>query len=52
MKNSWVYKQIRGFFSRNFDVRQEKENEQETIESIKKVLNSKELIFGFSFLRF
>lgn len=36
MKNSWVYKQIRGFFSRNFDVRQEKENEQETIESIKK----------------
>ena len=36
MAKSLLYEHIRLFFVRNFDVRQEKENEQETIESIRK----------------
>ena len=36
MEKGLLHKQIRDFFVRNFDVRQEKEDEKETIESIKK----------------
>lgn len=36
MEKGLLYKQIKGFFVRNLDVRQEKENELETIESIRK----------------
>ncbi|MCD7937569.1 MAG: TIGR00341 family protein [Tannerellaceae bacterium] len=36
MEKNWIYVHIKEFFIRNFDVRQEKENEQEIIESIKK----------------
>ncbi len=36
MEKNWIYVHIKEFFIRNFDVRQEKENDQETIESIKK----------------
>lgn len=36
MEKESLYIQIREFFTRIFDVRQEKENEQETIDSIKK----------------
>ena len=36
MEKGLLHKQIMDFFVRNFDVRQEKEDELETIESIKK----------------
>lgn len=36
MEKGVLYQQIKEFFSRNFDIRQEKENELETIESIRK----------------
>lgn len=36
MEKRQLYKYIRGFFIRNFDVRQDQENEMDTIESIKK----------------
>lgn len=36
MEKGLLHKQIRDFFVRNFGVRQEKEDELETIESIKK----------------
>lgn len=36
MEKESLYVQIKAFFTRIFDVRQEKENEQETIDSIKK----------------
>lgn len=36
MEKGLLHKQIRDFFIRNFDVRQEQEDEMETIESIKK----------------
>lgn len=36
MEKNMLYLRILSFFKRNFDVRQEKENEMETIESIKK----------------
>lgn len=41
MEKGLLHKQIRDFFVRNFDVRQEKEDEQETIESIKKGIEFK-----------
>lgn len=36
MEKGVLYQQIKEFFSRNFDIRQGKENELETIESIRK----------------
>lgn len=41
MENGLLHKQIKDFFVRNFDVRQEKEDELETIESIKKGIEFK-----------
>ena len=41
MEKGLLHKQIRDFFVRNFDVRQEKEDELETIESIKKGIEFK-----------
>lgn len=41
MEKGLLHKQIRDFFVRNFDVRQEKENELETIESVKKGIDFK-----------
>lgn len=41
MEKGLLYKQITEFFVRNFDVRQEKEDELETIESIKKGIDFK-----------
>ncbi len=41
MEKGLLHKQIRDFFVRNFDVRQEKEDEKETIESIKKGIEFK-----------
>lgn len=41
MEKGLLHTQIRDFFVRNFDVRQEKENELETIESIKKGIDFK-----------
>ena len=41
MEKGVLHKQIRDFFVRNFDVRQEKENELETVESIKKGIEFK-----------
>lgn len=41
MEKGLLHNQIRDFFVRNFDVRQEKENELETIESIKKGIDFK-----------
>lgn len=41
MERGLLHKQIRDFFVRNFDVRQEKEDELETIESIKKGIEFK-----------
>lgn len=41
MEKGVLHKQIRDFFVRNFDVRQDKEDEQETIESIKKGIEFK-----------
>lgn len=41
MEKGLLHKQIRDFFIRNFDVRQDKENELETIESIKKGIEFK-----------
>ena len=51
-----LHKQIMDFFVRNFDVRQEKEDELETIESIKKGIEFKGtnlwvLIFATTSLR-
>ena len=36
MEKTAFYQQIKAFFVRNFDLRQEKEDEQETIESIRR----------------
>lgn len=36
MEKTLLYQQIKAFFVRNFDVRQEKEDEQETMESIRR----------------
>ena len=44
MEKGLLHKQIMDFFVRNFDVRQEKEDELETIESIKKVMRLKAII--------
>ena len=41
MEKGLLHKQIRDFFVRNFDVRQEKEDELETIESIRKGIEFK-----------
>lgn len=41
MEKGLLYKQVMVFFTRSFDVRQEKENELETIESIKKGIEFK-----------
>ncbi len=41
MEKGLLHKQIMDFFVRNFDVRQEKEDELETIESIKKGIEFK-----------
>ncbi len=41
MENGLLHRQIKDFFVRNFDVRQEKEDELETIESIKKGIEFK-----------
>lgn len=41
MEKGLLHKQVMAFFARNFDVRQEKENELETIESIKKGIEFK-----------
>lgn len=41
MEKGLLYKQVMAFFTRSFDVRQEKENELETIESIKKGIEFK-----------
>lgn len=41
MEKGLLHKQVRDFFVRNFDVRQEKEDELETIESIKKGIEFK-----------
>lgn len=41
MEKGLLHKQIRNFFVRNFDVRQEKEDELETIESIRKGIEFK-----------
>jgi len=41
MEKGVLHKQIRDFFVRNFDVRQEKEDELETVESIKKGIEFK-----------
>lgn len=41
MENGLLHEQIKDFFVRNFDVRQEKEDELETIESIKKGIEFK-----------
>lgn len=41
MENGLLHKQIKDFFVHNFDVRQEKEDELETIESIKKGIEFK-----------
>ena len=54
MEKGVLHKQIRDFFVRNFDVRQEKEDELETVESIKKGIEFKGtnlwvLIFGFEY---
>ena len=46
-KKELLHKQIRDFFVRNFDVRQEKEDELETIESIRKGIEFKGRTFGF-----
>lgn len=47
MEKGLLHKQIRDFFVRNFDVRQEKEDELETIESIRKGIELKGRTFGF-----
>lgn len=44
MEKGLLHKQIMDFFVRNFDVRQEKEDELETIESIKKGIEFLSLI--------
>ena len=41
MEKGVLHKQIRDFFVRNFDVRQEKEDELETVESIRKGIEFK-----------
>lgn len=41
MEKGLLHKQVRDFFVRNFDVRQEKEDELDTIESIKKGIDFK-----------
>lgn len=41
MEKGLLHKQVRDFFKRNFDVRQEKEDELETIESIRKGIEFK-----------
>ena len=56
MEKGLLHKQIMDFFVRNFDVRQEKEDELETIESIKKGIEFKGtnlwvLIFATTSLR-
>ena len=41
MEKTTFYQQIKDFFVRNFDLRQEKEDEQETIESIRRGVDFK-----------
>ena len=49
MEKGLLHKQIMDFFVRNFDVRQDKEDELDTIESIKKGVEFKGTIYGYLF---